>query len=125
MGRRAAAVAALVGLASLTRLPPVQAVDSAGGGLPAKVVASTNPVDWTPQVLDGRVSTIAHVGDRIVVGGSFGHVRPAGSKTVLRRRNLFSFNAATGAVDPNFVPDPDNDVAAAVAAPGGRSVFVG
>jgi hypothetical protein len=103
----------------------VQAVDSPAGGLPDGVVVSQNPVDWTPQVLDGRVDAIALTGDRVVVGGSFSRVRQAGSSTVLKRRNLFAFNAATGAVDPRFVPDPDNDVSAVVSAPDGRAVFVG
>jgi hypothetical protein len=127
MGRHRAGLVGLLvlGLVAPTRLSAVQALNSSAGGLPARLVVAPNPADWTPQVLDGRVDAIAQVGDRMVVGGSFSRVRQAGTSTVLRRRNLFAFNAGTGAVDAGFVPDPDNDVSALAAAPGGQAVFVG
>jgi hypothetical protein len=103
----------------------VRAVNSPAGGLPDNLVVSENPVDWTPHVLDGRVYAIAQVGDRMLVGGHFSQVRQAGSKEVLTRRNLFAFDADTGAIDRSFNPAPDGMVSAVVAAPGGGAVFVG
>ena len=89
------------------------------------VVVSADPVDWTPHVLDGEVKSIVQVGQKMVVGGAFRQVREAGSQTVLDRHNLFAFDAATGAVDPSFTPDPDGRVEALAAGPDGRSVFAG
>jgi hypothetical protein len=102
------------------------AVTSAAGGVPDGVVVSENPAGWTPQVLDGRINAITQVGGRVVVGGSFSKVRQAGSSAVLTRKNLFAFDAHTGAIDPTFNPAPSGGaVNALVAAPGGAAVFVG
>jgi hypothetical protein len=102
------------------------AVNSAAGGLPDRVVVSENPADWTPQVLDGRINAITRVGDRVVVGGSFSKVRQAGGSAVLTRKNLFAFDAHTGAIDQSFNPAPGGGaVNALVAAPSGDAVFVG
>ena len=111
--------------ASLAHPEPGRAVDSAAGGLPNGIVVSENPADWTPHVLDGRVYAIAQVGDRIIVGGRFGQIRQAGTRQVLKRKNLFAFNATTGVIDHNFAPEPDDMVSSLVAAPGGKAVFVG
>lgn len=124
--RRAVALAiALTALAHLAPGGAARAVDSPGGGLPAAIVVSENAVDWTPHVLDGRVTAIARVGNRMVVGGRFSKVRQAGTKEVLVRQNLFAFDAETGVIDRGFVPNPDDKVSALVAAPGGDAVFVG
>jgi hypothetical protein len=104
---------------------PAGAVDSTAGGLPDRVVVSENPADWTPHVLDGRIDAITRVGDRIIAGGRFSKVREAGSSTVLTRKNLFAFDADTGAIDRSFNPAPAGGVNALVPAPGGAAVFVG
>jgi hypothetical protein len=88
------------------------------------VVVSDNPVNWTPDVLDGQVNAIVQAGDLMIVGGSFSRVRQSGRSTVLSRRNLFAFDARTGAVD-DFAPDPDGPVTALAATPDSGSVFVG
>ena len=122
--RRAGVLTAVVLTASGLVPGPAGAVDSAAGGLPDRVVVSENPANWTPQVLDGRIDAITRVGDRIVAGGRFSKVREAGSSEVLSRKNLFAFDARTGAIDPSFNPAPDGGVNAVVAA-GGDAVFVG
>ena len=123
--RRAGLLAAAV-LAGHGLVPgSARAVNSAAGGLPDRVVVSENPADWTPHVLDGRIDAITRVGDRIVAGGRFSKVRQAGSKEVLTRKNLLSFDARTGAIDKSFNPAPDDAVYSLVAAPGGAAVFVG
>ena len=101
-------------------------MNSAAGGLPDRVVVSEDPADWTPHVLDGRIDTITRVGDRMVAGGRFSKVRQAGSSEVLTRKNLFAFDARTGAIDKSFNPAPEGGgVNALVAAPDGDAVFVG
>lgn len=90
------------------------------------MVVSDDPANWTPQVLDGRIDAITRVGDRIVAGGRFSKVREAGSSAVLTRKNLFAFDARTGAIDRSFNPAAEGGgVNALVAAPGGGAVFVG
>jgi hypothetical protein len=37
--------------------------------VPQPAVVSSNPADWTPHVLDGKVAAIVQVGNRIVAGG--------------------------------------------------------
>ncbi|HYH49847.1 MAG TPA: DNRLRE domain-containing protein [Acidimicrobiia bacterium] len=104
---------------------PVAAVNSSAGGVPDRVVVSDDPADWTPHVLDGRIDAITQVGDRVVAGGRFSKVRQAGGKEILTRKNLFAFDARTGAIDRTFNPAPNDAVYALVAAPGGGAVFVG
>jgi hypothetical protein len=102
------------------------AVNSTAGGLPDRVVVSENPANWTPQVLDGRIDAITRVGNRVIAGGRFSKVREAGSSAVLTRKNLFAFDADTGAIDRSFNPAPEGGgINALVAAPGGNAVFVG
>ena len=101
------------------------AVNSLAGGLPNRVVVSEDPASWTPHVLGGRVDSITRVGDRVVVGGRFSKVREAGRSEVLTRKNLFAFDARTGAIDKSFNPAPDGAVNAVVADPDGDAVFVG
>jgi hypothetical protein len=109
---------ALLGLTLVASLLPGTAE---GLYAPHDGVVSANPADQTPNILDGKVTAILPVGDRIVVGGTFTRVQEVGpGKPVLDRRGLFAFSASTGAVDPNFAPsfgvDPDPAVDKAVEA---------
>src|SRR5689334_19039206 len=82
-----------------------------------------NPVDYTPQVLDGEVRAFAQVGTTIVVGGDFTTVSNAAGTVRLRRTNIFAFDARTGAI-ANWAPQLDAPVLAL--APGdGNSVYAG
>src|SRR5581483_95503 len=119
--------------AALTLAPvlpgPAQALSS-----PHDRVVSANPADTTPRVVDGKVTAILPLGNRIVVGGTFTQVQAAdGATPAVNRRGLFAFDATTGAIDPGFVadfdvsPDPavDRAVEALAASADRRSVFVG
>jgi hypothetical protein len=117
-------VAVLAGSAGLAGLAVVPAAGAVSVTQPT--VVSANPVNNTPQVLDGAVRAIVQVAGKVIVGGNFTQVREArAGAPVLVRQNIFAFNPRTGAVDRTFVPSMRDTVQALAAAPDGRSVFVG
>jgi hypothetical protein len=65
MGRRV-----LLVLLSAADLVGLIAQPGAAANVPQPVVVSSNPADWTPHVLDGRVAAIVQIGNRIVAGAS-------------------------------------------------------
>ncbi|WP_406319242.1 hypothetical protein OHA77_18305 [Streptosporangium sp. NBC_01639] len=87
-------------------------------------IVSADPVNTTPHVLDGIVNAIALVGGTVVVGGSFGEVRDAGSATTLKRDNIFAYDLATGRIVPGFEPSLDRPVNALAAGADG-TVYAG
>ena len=94
--------------------------------VPQPVVVSADPANWTPHVLDGKVDAIVAVGGKIVAGGLFTQVATADNPTTpIPRSNIFAFDAATGAIDPNFAPVMDNEVESLAVAPDGLHVFAG
>jgi hypothetical protein len=118
MRRRVLSVA--VAAAAVTAGAAVPAADAA---IQQDAVVSQNPVNWTPNVLDGTVRAIAVVGSKVVVGGNFEKVKQAGSSTTISRHNIFSFDMSTGKVDTKFVPKVDGTVYALQAGTSG-SVYV-
>ena len=121
MGRRVlftlVSAALLVGLA----VQPGAAVN-----VPQAVVVSSNPADWTPHVLDGKVAAIVQVGNRMVAGGQFTQVASAAAPTTaIARSNIFAFDATTGAIDTAFAPVLDAQVESLAVAPDGLHVFAG
>ncbi|TNC39314.1 PKD domain-containing protein [Mumia zhuanghuii] len=104
--------------------PSVSAAPSTVG-----TVVSDDPVNWTPHVLDGRVNSIAQVGDTIVLGGEFAEVREDRridpSETVVPRADLMAFEASTGKLSTTFLPDTDGSVNVVLPAGDGESVYVG
>jgi hypothetical protein len=117
--------AALVALTIAATLAATPAHASVSVNARQPVIVSPNPVDWTPNVLDGRVRAIAQVGSRMILGGTFTQVQNAGQATILTRTFILAFNASTGAVDTAFTPVLDGDVEALAPAADGRSVYVG
>ena len=94
-------VLALVLLLGLTGLLAVPATAAPAD----QQLASDNPDNNTPRVLDGKVQSIVKTGNTMVVAGSFTQVREAeAAAPVLSRTGLFAFNATTGVIDPNFNP---------------------
>jgi len=118
MRRRMLSVA--VAAAAVTAGAAVPAADAA---IQQDAVVSANPVNWTPNVLDGTVRAIAVVGSKVVVGGNFEKVKQAGSSTTISRHNIFSFDMSTGKIDTKFVPKVDGTVYALQAGTSG-SVYV-
>jgi hypothetical protein len=91
------------------------------------VVVSPDPVAWTPRVIspsgDYRaVYKVQRVGDTMFAGGNFRQVQPADRSVTYDRKNLFSFSATTGAIDPLSVSMDGNVWAIAQ---WGGSLYVG
>ena len=85
-------------------------------------VVSSDPADWTPHVLNGRVNAIVQVGNTVIVGGAFERVQVPGG-AIVERRNLFAFDAATGTLSTTFRPGVSGKVFAL--ATDGTHVYVG
>lgn len=88
-------------------------------------VVSTDPAPFTPDVLDGRVKTVAEVGDYIVIGGDFTQIYDKHRRKTLNRSNIAAFDRFTGEVSDTFKPDLNGTVYSVLAGPDGESVFVG
>ena len=86
-------------------------------------IVSSNPVNWTPHVMDGRVLAIVQIGDTIVAGGAFSSVQQTATSDPIARTNIFAFDATDGTIDPAFDLQLDGRVNAL--ATDGTSVFVG
>jgi hypothetical protein len=94
---RSSAVAALASLSVITT------AIAAGASVPDQTsIVSDNPVNNTPQVLNGHVDALVQVGDTVYVGGKFANVQETGSATVIPKVNLFAYSASTGEIDDAF-----------------------
>jgi PKD repeat protein len=111
----------LMALGGLALTPFSASADSYGPGSLVKDV----PVAGTPQVLDGRVSSIAQVGNTMILGGTFTQVRNNDSQTVIARSRLVAFDITTKQISTTFAPNPNGDVEVVLPAPDGKSVYVG
>jgi hypothetical protein len=108
-----------IAVATMAILGTVPALAS----LSQPAVVSANPVDYTPNVLDGTVYAIAVTGNTVVVGGDFTTVEDASGRTQYRRDNIFSYQLDTGVVSL-FTADLDGPVEALAAGPN-NTVYVG
>ena len=121
--RSSAAVAAAV--ASLLILPaaPVAAYNADHGDR----IVSARPASFTPHVMDGAVTAITQVGNRVIVAGTFTKVSPSAtySNTAddVTRNRIFAFDATTGAIDTAF--NPNLGGSANSLATDGTSIWVG
>jgi hypothetical protein len=121
MGRRV-----LLAPLSAAVLVGLMAQPGAAVNVPQAVVVSSNPADWTPHVLDGKVAAIVQVGNKMVAGGQFTQVASAAAPTTaIPRSNIFAFDATTGAIDTAFAPVLDGQVESLAVAPDGLHVFAG
>ncbi|GAA2620584.1 hypothetical protein GCM10010399_59570 [Dactylosporangium fulvum] len=109
--------------AAATALAAVAVAIPASAALNHPAPVSTNPVDYTPHVLDGEVRAFALVGDTVVVGGDFQNVADATRKTRYKRSNLFAYRASTGEILP-FAPQVD-DVVLTLAPGPDNTVYAG
>ncbi|MFK8023182.1 MAG: PKD domain-containing protein, partial [Ilumatobacter sp.] len=86
---------------------------------------STEPVNWTPQILEGKVSEIDQVGDMIVVGGEFDQVAPPTGSPIQVQPNLFAFDATDGTISSTFTPSVAKEIRAVEPGPLPGTVYVG
>ncbi len=113
-----ALLAALIlpGLYSVTRdATPA----SAGSGLVPSGVRTDLPV-----ALDGVVTDIEQVGNRIVVAGTFTQVAPQAGEPAVAQRYLYAYDIDTGEFDAAFDPQIDRDVEQIVPDPDGSGLWV-
>jgi hypothetical protein len=88
-------------------------------------IVSDDPVNNTPDVLNGNVNAILQVGDTVYVGGVFKNVQERGSATITPAFNLFAFKASTGKLDPTFTAVlKGGGVDDMVLAPDGQSIYI-
>jgi len=103
---------------------PLLAPSAASAGtVEQSAVVSADPANFTPNVLDGEVDSIAQVGDLIVLGGTFTQVQSVDGSQTYARNNVVAFNATTGAVT-SFDPEPDGAVTTVIASADGQSVYL-
>ena len=86
-------------------------------------LVSANPENWTPNVNDGRVNALVQVGNKIIAVGKFTNVTKSG--VTYPRNNIFAFDATTGAVDSDFVPNVGTKEVFDVADAGNGNVYIG
>ncbi len=124
--RRWFTVVAVMLLASaFPLLAPEFAPDAGANQLAQGTLVDDDPVAFTPNVLNGYVTSITTVGERVVVGGTFTSVGEVGTWVTYTRNYLFAFDRNTGLIDQAFVPALDGPVESVEPAPDGTSVFVG
>lgn len=78
-------------------------------------IVTDQPVNYTPNVLNGHVSAFVQIGDTIYAAGAFGKVEKDGQ--VFKRRNIVAFSATTGEVSTTFKPAINGQVYDVTATP--------
>ncbi|HYN96400.1 MAG TPA: delta-60 repeat domain-containing protein [Pilimelia sp.] len=115
--RLLAAAAVALGLAATAVVVPADA------DIAQTKVVSTNPVDWTPHILNGTVWAMTVVGDTVVVGGDFTAVTDSTGRFRYNRTHIFAYGLRDGRVRP-FAPAVDAPVYA-LAAGASNTVYAG
>ena len=87
-------------------------------------VVSADPVNFTPNITNGKVEAIVQVGNRMIVAGTFTQAQNAGSTTTVTRNRILAFNATTGVIDTAFNPNVNGEITSMVVAPGGTAVII-
>ena len=85
-------------------------------------LVSEIPASFTPNISDGRVLSIAQVGSKVIMGGTFTKV--VKGATTFTRNSIVAINATTGAVDTAFAPTINGTVETVLAGPN-NTVYVG
>jgi hypothetical protein len=97
---------------------------TAGALVTHSTVVSENPADGTPSVLDGQVNAIVQIGDEVIVGGTFTRVADS-TGAEYARPYLFAFSAQTQLILPAFNGSINSVVTSILAAPDGRTIYIG
>ena len=124
LGRGGIGLATAVALGVPAWAPPPAVASDAGH----RTVVRDIPADWTPHLKpDAQTErpvaySITEAGNLMVVGGDFTSVENSGRTTTYARRNVFAFNATTGAIT-GFAPQVNGQVWSVLGA--GDSVYIG
>ncbi len=92
---------------------------SAGSGLVPSAVRTDLPV-----ALDGVVTDIEQMGNRIVVAGTFTSVAPQAGQPGVSQKFLYAYDIDTGAFDAGFDPQFDKEIEQIVPDPDGSGLWV-
>ena len=115
-------------LATLLVLGTLLGTQSAGAVQPGshngKLVTSTSPSSWTPNVLDGYVSSFAEVGDTMLVGGNFSQIAASNDPTPINRPYVFSFQKNSGTLNTSFAPVVNGEVTSVLSAGDGLTAWI-
>ena len=118
-------IAGAAGLLLATGLITTSAGPAArAAGQPGRIV-SADPVNFTPNLVDGDVRSVVQIGSRIFIGGNFTQVKEAGSSTVIDRSRVLAFDATTGKIDTAFKPAADGEVSVLLPSADGKSIYLG
>jgi hypothetical protein len=100
---------------------------SAGVGAHASLTddsfVSDNPANYTPNVNQGAVTSLAKVGNTMVAVGKFTTVTDFHG-TTFNRTNIFAFDANTGEISTSFVPQVNGTASRVIDSGDGTSVYV-
>jgi len=125
---RTALIALLAVAAAVASLLVAQGPARAGTQIPR--MPQLNAANDTPRVVDDAVvgqagvRELRQVGTTMYAGGEFNSVQNAARTSTYTRRNIFSFNASTGAVS-SWAPAADGAVLAIEPSADGRYLYIG
>ncbi len=91
-------------------------------------IVSTVPASTSPNINDGATNSLTQVGSRIIAGGSFTSVSPAGvtdGSQAAARTDVLAFDATSGVLDAGFHPVLDGTVYAVTPGPTPDTVYLG
>ncbi len=94
--------------------------------VPDGPLVATKPVYQTPDLLDGKVTSVTEVGTQMILAGTFTQVKERSTGAIYDRAGIVAFNKSTGRISQTFKPSFSGGLVNVVlAAPDGTSVFVG
>ena len=116
---RVGALVAVVGLVGVYYSTTGVETASAAAGLVPDAVRTDLPV-----VVDGVVTDIEQVGNRIVVAGTFTQVQPTAGAAPIDQAYIYAYDIDTGAFDANFRPTLNQDLEQIAPAPDGSGIYL-
>jgi len=119
------AVAVVLPLAVAGALTPLIASPAQAHQIAQSQLVSAAPAAWTPNILNGKVSAIVQVGNKMIAAGTFTQAQNATGGQTYTRNRILAFNATTGVIDTGFVANVNAEISGMVVAPEGNAVIIG
>lgn len=120
--RRTRFLSTVVAVAVLAGTAAMGMASAGAAGAPVSTLASDNPINTTPRVMNGAVYGIERTGTRVFAGGTFTTVRNSTANTDIARSRLMSYNHTTGTVDA-WAPTVNGTVEAIALSTDGQWLF--